>query len=67
MDNKRYNTWMRIIGLVLGIIGIAFILAATFAPGTGPAVPIIGKMLVLMGPMFNAIQSQEKKAKNERE
>ena len=35
MDKKLYNTWMTITALVLGIIGLAFILVSIFDSGAG--------------------------------
>ena len=42
MDKKLYNTWMTITALVLGIIGLAFILVSIFDSGAGSSVLIIG-------------------------
>ena len=47
MDKKLYNTWMTITALVLGIIGLAFILVSIFDSGAGSSVLIIGLLFVV--------------------
>lgn len=68
MDQKLYNTWMTITGLVLGIMGLAFILVSVFDSGAGTSVLMIGLLFVVLGNLINLIRMQQnKKVRNEQE
>ena len=67
MDKKLYNTWMTITALVLGIIGLAFILVSIFDSGAGSSVLmlIIGLLFVVVGNLFNVIRMQQNRKNQE--
>ena len=59
MDKKLYNTWMTITSLVLGILGLAFILVSIFDSGAGSSVLIIGLLFVVLGNLLNVIRMRQ--------
>lgn len=65
MDKKLYNTWITVTGLVLGIIGLAFILVSIFDSGASALVLIIGLLFVAAGSLFNVIRLQQAKKNRE--
>ena len=65
MDKKLYNTWMTITALVLGIIGLAFIMVSIFDSGAGSSVLIIGLLFVVVGNLFNVIRMQQNRKNQE--
>ncbi len=65
MDRKLYNTWMTITSLVLGIMGLAFILVSIFDSGAGNWALIIGLLFVVLGNLFNVIRMQQNKKNQE--
>ena len=65
MDKKLYNTWMTTTALVLGIMGLAFILVSIFDPGASTSVLIVGMLFVAAGNLFNAIRLQQNKRSRE--
>ena len=67
MDKKMYNTWMTITILVLGVIGLIFILVSIFDSGAGTTALIIGLLFVAAGTLLNIIRlRQNKTAETER-
>ena len=65
MDKKLYNTWMTVTGLVLGIMGLAFILVSIFDSGASTWALIIGLLFVAAGTLFNAIRLRRSKKDRE--
>ena len=65
MDRKLYNTWMTITGLVLGILGLAFVLVSIFDSGAGSSVLIIGLLFVVLGNLLNVIRMQQNRKNQE--
>ena len=61
MDKKLYNIWMTVTGLVLAIIGLAFILASIFDSGASGLVLMIGLLFVAAGTLFNGIRMYQNK------
>ena len=61
MDRKRYNIWMAVISLVLGINGLAFILISIFKPDAGNIFLIIGLLSVALGSILNMIRIRQSK------
>ena len=61
MDRKRYNIWMAVISLVLGINGLAFILISIFKPDAGNIILIIGLLSVALGSILNMIRIRQSK------
>ncbi len=59
MDKALYNTWMTITALVLGIIGLAFVLVSIFDSGAESSVFIIGLLFVAVGNLCNVIRMQQ--------
>ena len=59
MDKKLYNTWMTITALVLGIIGLAFILVSIFDSGARTLALILGLLFVAAGTVLNIIRMRE--------
>ena len=66
MDKKMYNTWMTVTSLVLGIIGLTFILVSIFDPGASTSVLIIGLLFVVVGNLFNVIRLQQNRESQEK-
>ncbi len=66
MNQKMINTWMNIIGLVLGIAGIVLILISVFDENAGNAVLILGLLAVALGTVINIFRMrQNRKAGNQ--
>ena len=65
MDKKLYNTWMTITSLVLGILGLAFVLVSIFDSGAGSSVLIVGLLFVVLGNLFNVIRMQQNRNRQE--
>lgn len=66
MNRKTINTWMNIIGLVLGIAGIVLILVSVFDETAGNAVLILGLLAVALGTVLNIFRMrQDRKAGNQ--
>ena len=65
MDMKLYNTWMTVTSLVLGIVGLVFILVSIFDSGASTLVLMIGLLFVAAGNLFNVIRLQQKKRNQE--
>ncbi len=65
MDKKLYNTWMTITALVLGILGLAFILISIFDSGAGTWALMIGLLNVALGNILNVIRMQQNKKSQE--
>ena len=66
MNQKTINTWMNIIGLVLGIAGIVLILISVFDETAGNTVLIIGLLAVALGTVINIFRMrQNRKAGNQ--
>ena len=61
MDKKMYNTWMAITTLVLGVIGLIFILVSVFDSGAGTTALIIGLLFVAAGTVLNIIRLRQTK------
>ena len=66
VDKKMYNTWMTVTSLVLGIIGLTFILVSIFDPGASTSVLIIGLLFVVVGNLFNVIRLQQNRESQEK-
>ena len=64
MENKLYNTWMTITSLVLGIIGLAFVLVSVFDAGASALVLAVGLLFIAAGNLLNMIRIRQ--AKKER-
>ena len=56
MDKKMYNTWMTITSLVLGIMGLIFILVSIFDEHADTWVLMVGLLFVAAGNLFNVIR-----------
>ncbi len=66
MNQKMINTWMNIIGLVLGIAGIVLILISVFDETAGNTVLILGLLAVALGTVINIFRMrQNRKAGNQ--
>ena len=65
MDKKLYNTWMTVTGLVLGIIGLAFILVSIFDANAGHSVLMIGMLFVALGNILNIVRMRRNKKDQE--
>ena len=65
MDKKMYNTWMTVTSLVLGIMGLAFILVSVFDSGASASVLMVGLLFVAAGNLFNVIRLQQNKKSRE--
>ena len=66
MNQKTINTWMNIIGLVLGIAGIVLILISVFDETAGNTVLILGLLAVALGAVLNIFRMrQNRKAGNQ--
>ena len=66
MNQKMINTWMNIIGLVLGIAGIVLILISVFDETAGNTVLILGLLAVALGSVINTFRMrQNRKAGNQ--
>ena len=66
MNQKTINTWMNIIGLVLGIAGIVLILISVFDETAGNTVLILGLLAVALGTVLNIFRMrQDRKAGNQ--
>ena len=66
MNQKMINTWMNIIGLVLGIAGIVLILISVFDETAGNTVLILGLLAVALGTVLNIFRMrQNRKAGNQ--
>ena len=66
MNQKMINTWMNIIGLVLGIAGIVLILISVFDETAGNTVHILGLLAVALGSVINIFRMrQNRKAGNQ--
>ena len=61
MDKKLYNTWMTVTSLVMGIIGLAFILVSIFDTGASASVLMVGMLFMVAGNLFNVIRLQQNK------
>ena len=61
-----YNTWMTVTSLVLGIIGLTFILVSMLDPGASSSVLIIGLLFVVVGNLFNVIRLQQNRESQEK-
>lgn len=66
MDKKIYNTWMTITSLVLGIMGLAFILVSVFDAGATKLVLIIGLLFVVLGNVLNYIRMRQNREAREK-
>ena len=68
MDRKMYNTWMTVTGLVLGILGLLFILVSIFDANATKSVLTVGLLFIALGNLFNVIRMrQNRKAREEKE
>lgn len=56
MDKKL---WMTITSLVLGILGLAFILVSIFDSGAGNSPLMIGMLFVALGNLLNVIRMKK--------
>lgn len=66
MNQKMINTWMNIIGLVLGIAGIVLILISVFDETAGNTALILGLLAVALGSVINIFRMrQNRKAGNQ--
>ena len=65
MDKKMYNTWMTITSLVLGIMGLAFILISIFDAGAEKWALIIGLLFVALGNVLNYIRMRQNRGARE--
>ena len=66
MNQKTINTWMNIIGLVLGVAGIVLILISVFDETAGNTVLILGLLAVALGSVINIFRMrQNRKAGNQ--
>ena len=66
MNQKMINTWMNIIGLVLGIAGIVLILISVFDETAGNTALILGLLAVALGSVINIFRMrQSRKAGNQ--
>ena len=65
MDKKLYNTWMTVTSLVMGIMGLAFILVSIFDSGASTSVLIVGLLFVVAGNLFNGIRLQQNRKNQE--
>ncbi len=65
MDKKLYNTWMNITCLVLGIIGLAFILTSIFDANADSTVLMIGLLFVAAGNILNLVRLRQNKKNQE--
>ena len=65
MDKKLYNTWMAITSLVLGILGLAFVLVSILDSGAGSSVLIVGLLFIVLGSLFNVIRMQQNRKRQE--
>ena len=65
MDKKLYNTWMTITSLVLGILGLAFVLVSILDSGAGSSVLIVGLLFIVLGNLFNVIRMQQNRNRHE--
>ena len=61
MDKKLYNTWMTVTSLVMGIIGLVFILVSIFDTGASASVLMVGMLFMVAGNLFNVIRLQQNK------
>ena len=65
MDKKLYNTWMAVTSLVMGMIGLAFILVSVFDESASRSVLLVGMLFVVAGNLFNVIRLQQNKKNRE--
>ena len=65
MDKKMYNTWMTVTSLVLGIMGLIFILVSIFDSGASTSVLMVGLLFIAAGNLFNVIRLQQNKKSQE--
>ena len=65
IDKKLYNTWMAITSLVLGILGLAFVLVSILDSGAGSLVLIVGLLFIVLGSLFNVIRMQQNRKRQE--
>ena len=61
MDKKLYSTWMTVTSLVLGIMGLAFVLVSIFDAGASTSVLMVGLLFIAAGNLFNVIRLRQKK------
>ena len=66
MDKKMYNTWMTITSLVLGIMGLVFILVSIFDAGATKLALIIGLLFVVLGNVLNYIRMRQNREVREK-
>ncbi len=65
MDKKLYNTWMTVTSLVMGMIGLVFILVSVFDEGAPRSVLLVGMLFVMAGNLFNVIRLRQNKKNRE--
>ena len=65
MDKKLYSTWMNITCLVLGIIGLAFILTSIFDASADSTVLMLGLLFVAAGNILNLVRLRQNKKNQE--
>ena len=61
MDKKLYCTWMTVTSLVLGIMGLAFVLVSIFDAGASTSALMVGLLFIAAGNLFNVIRLGQKK------
>ncbi len=61
MDKKLYNTWITIVCLVLGIMGLAFVLTSIFDANADSTVLMIGLLFVAAGNILNLVRLRQSK------
>ncbi len=65
MDKKLYGAWMNMTCLVLGIMGLAFILTSIFDAGADSAVLMAGLLFVAAGNILNLVRLRQNKKNRE--
>ncbi len=65
MDKKLYSTWMNIASLVLGIMGLAFILTSIFDANADSTVLMTGMLFVAAGSILNIVRMRQNKKDSE--
>ena len=64
-DRKIYNNWMTITCLVLGIMGLAFVLTSIFDTQADNTVLMIGLLFVAAGNILNLVRLRQNKKNSE--
>ena len=65
MDNRMFNTWTAVTSLVMGIIGLIFVLVSIFDTGATNLVLAVGLLFVAIGNLLNIYRVRQNKKNQE--